>query len=68
LDNHTHWIHVKVGETEAQVTGGNKIPSRRFQLEPVHQSQTRLVNGTAIVEYDVAKRFHICVNVQGTLH
>ena len=68
LENDTHWIHVKVGEKEAEVTGGNKIQSRQFKLEPVHHSQARLVNGTAIVEYDVAKRFRICVNVQGTLH
>jgi hypothetical protein len=59
---------VQVGEKEAAVTGGNKIPSDKFQLEAVHHSNTKLVNGTAVVEYDVAKRFHICVNVQGTLH
>ena len=68
LDSGTHWVHVKVGDEEAEVLGGNKIPARTFQLQPVHQSHTRLVNGTAIIEYDVAKRFHICVNVQRTLH
>jgi hypothetical protein len=68
LEGDTHWIHVKVGDKEAQITSGNKIASPRFELKPIHQSNARLVNGTAIVEYDVAKRYHILVNVQGTLH
>jgi hypothetical protein len=68
LDDDTHWIHVRIGDKEAEVLGGNRGDSSTHRLETVHKAHARLVNGTAIVEYDVAERYHILVNVQRTLH
>ncbi len=68
FDAEVHWVHVQIEGESAHVLSGTRVPSRTFQLTPVHESSTRLVNGAGCIEYDVAKRFHVSVMVEGLRH